>query len=93
MTAKIFGTGWPRQRKFDELKGELHIKPVKVGFAAFYEELGRVGLVEECAPKGISKFRSAAANCGRSSAPGQLPDARVMRPETASILIEQMKNG
>jgi len=28
---------------FDELKGELLIHAVKVGFAAFYEELGRVG--------------------------------------------------
>ena len=44
--------GLAAQRKFDELKGELAIKPVKVGFAAYYEELGRVGLVEECEPKG-----------------------------------------
>ncbi len=44
--------GLAAQRKFDELKGELLIKPVKIGFAAYYEELGRVGLVDECAPKG-----------------------------------------
>ena len=44
--------GLAAQRKFDELKGELLIKPVKVGFAAYYAELGRVGLVEEHAPKG-----------------------------------------
>jgi sulfate adenylyltransferase len=47
--------GLAAQRKFDELKGELFIKPVKVGFAAFYEELGRVGLVDECAPKGYKQ--------------------------------------
>ena len=44
--------GLAAQRKFDELKGDLLIKPVKVGFAAFYDELGRVGLVDEHAPKG-----------------------------------------
>ena len=45
--------GLAAQRKFDELKGELLIKPVKVGFAAFYEELGRVGLVDECTRQGL----------------------------------------
>ena len=47
--------GLAAQRKFDELKGELLIQPVKVGFAAFYEELGRVGLVDECGPKGYKQ--------------------------------------
>ncbi len=47
--------GLAAQRKFDELKGELLIKPVKVGFAAFYEELGRVGLVDEYGPKGFNQ--------------------------------------
>src|SRR5207249_274073 len=32
--------GLAAQRKFDELRGDLKIQPVKVGFAAFYEELG-----------------------------------------------------
>ncbi len=45
--------GLAAQRKFDELKGELLIQPVKVGFAAFYEELGRVGLVDEYALQGL----------------------------------------
>src|SRR5438045_9741010 len=44
--------GLAAQRKFDELKGELKIQPVKVGFAAFYEELGRVGRVDECGQRG-----------------------------------------
>jgi len=47
--------GLAAQRKFDELKGELLIQPVKIGFAAFYEELGRVGLVYECSPKGYKQ--------------------------------------
>src|SRR5204862_3571200 len=44
--------GLAAQRKFDELKGDLKIRPVKVGFAAYFEELGRVGLVDEYGPKG-----------------------------------------
>ena len=28
---------------------------MKIGFAAYYEELGRVGLVDECAPKGYKQ--------------------------------------
>jgi sulfate adenylyltransferase len=79
------------QRKFDELKGELLIKPVKVGFAAFYEELGRVGLVEEYAPKGYKQVSISGRDLREKLRRGELPDARVMRPETARILIERMR--
>ncbi|NNL67116.1 MAG: sulfate adenylyltransferase, partial [Myxococcales bacterium] len=34
------------QEIFDSLPGELHIHPCKIGFAAFYESLGRVDLTE-----------------------------------------------
>jgi sulfate adenylyltransferase len=83
--------GLAAQRKFDELKGELLIKPVKVGFAAFYEELGRVGLVDECAPKGYKQVSISGRDLREKLRSGQLPDPRVMRPETAKILIECMK--
>jgi sulfate adenylyltransferase len=79
------------QRKFDELKGELRIKPVKVGFAAFYEELGRVGLVEEYAPKGYKQVSISGRELREKLRKGELPDPRVMRPETARILIERMR--
>jgi sulfate adenylyltransferase len=82
--------GLAAQRKFDELKGELLIKPVKVGFAAFYEELGRVGLVDECAPKGYKQVSISGRELREKLRAGQLPDARIMRPETAKILIECM---
>ncbi|HYT94784.1 MAG TPA: hypothetical protein VEL76_39070 [Gemmataceae bacterium] len=85
--------GLAAQRKFDELKGELLIKPVKVGFAAFYEELGRVGLVEECAPKGYHTVSISGRELREKLRAGVLPDARIMRPETAKILIESMKSG
>jgi sulfate adenylyltransferase len=83
--------GLAAQRKFDELKGELLIKPVKVGFAAFYEELGRVGLVEECAPKGYKQVSISGRELREKLRAGQLPDPRIMRPETAQVLIERMK--
>ena len=83
--------GLAAQRKFDELKGELLIKPVKVGFAAYYEELGRVGLVDEYGPKGYKQVNISGRDMREKLRAGELPDARVMRPETAKILIESMK--
>jgi sulfate adenylyltransferase len=83
--------GLAAQRKFDELKGELLIKPVKVGFAAYYEELGRVGLVDDCAPKGYKQVSISGRELREKLRAGQLPDPRVMRPETAKILIESMR--
>jgi sulfate adenylyltransferase len=83
--------GLAAQRKFDELKGELLIQPVKIGFAAFYEELGRVGLVDECAPKGYRQVSISGRELREKLRGGQLPDPRIMRPETAKILIESIK--
>jgi sulfate adenylyltransferase len=83
--------GLAAQRKFDELKGELLIKPVKVGFAAFYEELGRVGLVDEYGPKGYKQVSISGRELREKLRAGTLPDPRIMRPETAKILIERMR--
>jgi sulfate adenylyltransferase len=83
--------GLAAQRKFDELKGELLIQPVKIGFAAFYEELGRVGLVDECAPKGYKQVSISGRDLREKLRAGELPDPRVLRPETARILIESMR--
>jgi sulfate adenylyltransferase len=83
--------GLAAQRKFDELKGELLIKPVKIGFAAYYEELGRVGLVDEYGPKGYKQVSISGREMREKLRAGVLPDPRIMRPETAQILIERMK--
>jgi sulfate adenylyltransferase len=83
--------GLAAQRKFDELKGELLIRPVKVGFAAYYEELGRVGLMDEWGPKGYKQVSISGRELREKLRTGVLPDPRVMRPETARILIESMK--
>ncbi len=83
--------GLAAQRKFDELKGDLKIQPVKIGFAAFYEELGRVGLVDEYGPKGYKQVSISGRELREKLSKGELPDPRVMRPETAKILIESMR--
>jgi sulfate adenylyltransferase len=78
------------QEIFENLNGELHIQPCKIGFAAFYESLGRVDLTEnhpDEKPYSISgtKVREQLRN-------GERPDPRIMRPETADILIEAYRS-
>jgi sulfate adenylyltransferase len=76
------------QRIFDELPGELSIKPVKVGFAAFYESLGRVDLMDNH-PNEKPVFISG-RKVREQLLAGEMPDPRIMRPETAKILIKKM---
>jgi sulfate adenylyltransferase len=85
--------GLAAQRKFDELEGELLIQPVKVGFAAFYAELGRVGLTDDYADKGWKPVSISGRDLREQLRAGKLPDPRIMRPETANVLIERMKTG
>ena len=72
--------------------GELRIQPVKIGFAAYYEELGRVGLVDEYGPKGYKQVNISGRDLRERLQKGELPDPRVMRPETARILIERLQS-
>lgn len=78
--------GLAAHRKFDELKGELLIQPVKVGFAAYYAEAGRVRLVEEC-PKEWKPVSISGTDLRAKLSRGELPDPGVMRPETAKVLM------
>ena len=64
---------------------------MKVGFAAFYEELGRVGLVEEHAPKGCKPVSISGTDLREKLRKGELPDPGIMRPETARVLAEKYK--
>ncbi len=84
--------GLAAHRKFDELKGELLIQPVKVGFAAFYAEWNRVGLVEN-APKEWKPVNISGSDLRAQLGRGELPDPRILRPETAKVLIEKYKAG
>jgi sulfate adenylyltransferase len=83
--------GLAAHRKFDDLKGELLIHPVKVGFAAYYAELGRVGMVEEHAPKGWKPVNISGSDLRAKLSQGELPDPGIMRPETAKVLMEKYK--
>lgn len=76
------------QEIFDSLNGDLRISPVKVGFAAFYESIGRVDLMENHKdedPVFISgkKVRELLGN-------GEPVDPRIMRPSTSQILSDAM---
>ena len=76
------------QAIFDNLAGHLAIQPVKVGFAAFYESLGRVDLMENHSdekPVFISGKQVRA-----SLLAGEPVDPRIMRESTSAILIEAM---
>jgi len=78
------------QEIFDELRGELHLRPCKIGFAAFYESLGRVGLTEDHPdekPVVVSGTR-----VREQLQAGERPDPRVMRPEVADVLIEAYRS-
>jgi len=77
------------QEIFQKVKGDLRISTVNVGFAAFYESLGRVDLTENHSdekPISVSGTKVREQLKG-----GERPDARIMRPEIADILIEAYK--
>jgi sulfate adenylyltransferase len=74
------------QEIFGKLQGALSTKPVNVGFAAYYESIGRVDLTENHPsekPLNIAGTKVREALVG-----GERPDPRIMRPSTADILID-----
>jgi sulfate adenylyltransferase len=78
------------QEIFGELQGDLQLQPCKVGFAAYYESLGRVDLTENHPnekPVAVSGTKVREQLKG-----GETPDPRIMRPETAEILIEAYRS-
>jgi sulfate adenylyltransferase len=79
------------QQIFDNLRGELHTRPVNVGFAAYYESIGRGDLMDSH-PDEKPFFISGTAVRDTLLA-GQRPDARIMRGETADVLIEAYRGG
>lgn len=74
------------QEVFEKLGGKLAIKTVNVGFAAYFEELGRVGLVKE--NDGKTAVNISGTKMREILGAGELPDERVMRPSTAEILAD-----
>lgn len=74
------------QEIFGSLVGELNISTINVGFAAYFEELGRVGLVAE--NKGKKSVSISGTKVREMLNRGEKPDDRVMRPSTAEVLIK-----
>eukprot|EP00166_Cyanidium_caldarium_P006263 ctg_876.g318 len=75
-----------RRPAFRELNGALAIETVPVGFAAYFEELGRVGLVERNVGKTVVNISGTKMREILRS--GQMPDERVMRRCTAEVLAQ-----
>ncbi len=77
------------QEIFGELNGSLQIQPINVGFAAYYESIGRVDLMsnhEDEKPVFISGKAVRA-----TLQEGELVDERIMRKSTSQILAAAMK--
>ena len=78
------------QQIFESLAGELHLKPCKIGFAAFYESLGRVDLTD--AHPDEKPFAISGTKVRQQLQAGERPDPRIIRPEISAILIEAYRS-
>ncbi len=74
---------------FDKLGGDLQIKPLKVGFAAYYDSVGRVDLTER--HPGEKPVSISGKDIRATLQKGEQVDPRIMRPSTSQILGKAMK--
>lgn len=74
------------QEIFQNLSGALSTQNVNVGFAAYYDEMGRVDLMSN--HQGEKAFFISGTKVRASLKAGERPDPRIMRSSTADILIE-----
>ncbi|MGD9857640.1 MAG: sulfate adenylyltransferase [Planctomycetaceae bacterium] len=79
------------QEIFNKLGGDLKIKPVNVGFAAYYESIGRVDLMEK--HKDEKPVFISGKDVRTTLQKGELVDPRIMRESTSRILAEAMGKG
>jgi sulfate adenylyltransferase len=77
------------QEIFSKLGGDLKISPLKVGFAAFYESIGRVDLTEN--HKDEKPVSISGKDVRKTLLEGKEVDPRIMRPTTSRILAAAMK--
>lgn len=78
------------QDVFDALPGELHLAPCKIGFAAFYESIGRVDLTDDHPNE--KPFAISGTKVREQLQKGERPDPRIIRPEISEILIEAYRS-
>jgi len=76
------------QEIFNKLNGDLKIKPLNVGFAAYYESAGRVDLMEN--HKDEKPVFISGKDVRKTLLEGKEVDPRIMRPSTSKILAEAM---
>ena len=76
------------QEIFNQLKGDLKIQPLRVGFAAYYQSAGRVDLMENH-PDEKPVFISG-KEVRKALLEGRPVDPRIMRESTAAILHQAM---
>jgi sulfate adenylyltransferase len=76
------------QEIFSKLGGDLKIKPVKVGFAAYYESIGRVDLTEN--HSGEKPVSISGKDVRAALVAGKPVDPRIMRETTSQILAAAM---
>jgi sulfate adenylyltransferase len=77
------------QEIFNQLGGDLQIKPLNVGFAAYYESAGRVDLMDN--HKDEKPVFISGKDVRKTLLEGNEVDPRIMRTSTSKILAEAMK--
>ncbi|MDR2345414.1 MAG: sulfate adenylyltransferase [Planctomycetaceae bacterium] len=77
------------QNIFNNLQGELKIKPLKVGFAAYYESIGKVDLMDN--HKDEKPVFISGKEIRKTLIEGKEVDPRIMRQSTSRILFDAMK--
>jgi sulfate adenylyltransferase len=76
------------QEIFNKLGGDLQIKPLNVGFAAYYESAGRVDLMDN--HKDEKPVFISGKDVRKTLLEGKEVDPRIMRSSTSKILAEAM---
>ena len=79
------------QEIFNNLNGDLKISPINVGFAAYYDSIGRVDLMEK--HKDEKPVFISGKDVRATLQKGELVDPRIMRESTSQILAAAMKVG
>jgi len=77
------------QTIFSNLRGELHVQPCKIGFAAYYESMGRVDLTDNHPNE--TPLTVSGTKVREQLQRGEQPDPRILRPEIAEILISSYR--
>jgi sulfate adenylyltransferase len=73
------------QEVFNNLQGDLRVEPCNIGFAAYFESVGRVDLMEK--HKDEKPVSISGSKIREQLGSGEHPDPRILRSEIADILI------